>query len=445
MRWFFLKRILIGLIVMVFITYITLTISMDKGKALFILGISISIIFSFIIAILISITTGKEINNLNELTKRLASGDFSAKVTIGEKGSLREFAYSFNLMVEKMRMIFNDLSARTEELNIILSSIQEGVLVLNNKGQVLLYNDGFRKTFNIISAENRFYWEIIRDPNFGGIVERTIKEKNNFIEEISLKDKVFLCGANFLKNKEEIVITLYDITEIRNLEKIKRDFIANLSHELRTPLTSIKGFAESLDCEVTENGKHYLDIILRNTNRLINIVKDLLLLSELEGKDVALELQEVKLDILIDDVLKIFEQKAKEKNLEINFNPEENIPIIKGDPFKIEQMLINLLENAIKYTEKGYIDISLKQNDNNIIIEIQDTGIGIPESHLNRIFERFYVVDKSRSRKLGGTGLGLSIVKHIVLLHNGKIDVDSSYGLGTKFTIILPKSLGNTT
>ncbi len=443
MKWIFFTRIFIALLCIVFIVAITFSIlsSVAENEFVYLIGISVSIALSLIIAAIVSLSITHEIREINNSARRLASGDFSVRATIRLGSRLREFVESFNLMVERMETIFNELSAKKEELDSVLSSIQEGVLVINYKGRIILCNEGFKKTFNTASPEKRFYWEIVRDPTFGEIVEKVMKEKGNFVEEIAIGDKSFLCGANFLSYREEIVLTFYDITEIRNLEKIKRDFVANLSHELRTPLTSIKGFAESLEDEVTEDGEHYLDIIKRNTDRLVNIVKDLLLLSELETQDEAPMIEEVNLKNLINDVLSIFEQKAKTKNLDLKFNAEQEISIIKGDPFKLEQMLINLLENAIKYTEKGEISIYLKQDDEKVIIEIQDTGIGIPESHLARIFERFYVVDKSRSRKLGGTGLGLSIVKHIVLLHNGKIDVDSNYGAGTKFTLTLPNNL----
>ena len=236
--------------------------------------------------------------------------------------------------------------------------------------------------------------------------------------------------------------TLYDITTIKNLEKTKKDFVSNVSHELRTPLTAIKGFVETLqDTNSDDKNKHYLNIISRHTDRVIRIVNDLLLLSKLEGAPGNLELEKVNLKNLIENILKIFEQSLKEKKLALKFNASNSLPIINADPFKLEQVFINLIDNAIKYTERGEIAISLNSYNETVTIEIQDTGICIPQEHLSRIFERFYVVDSSRSRKLGGTGLGLSIVKHIVLLHNGKIDVKNIPGVGTNFVVSLPVSL----
>jgi two-component system phosphate regulon sensor histidine kinase PhoR len=237
------------------------------------------------------------------------------------------------------------------------------------------------------------------------------------------------------------MVIFHDITEIKNTEKIKKDFILNVSHELRTPLTAIKGFIESLGTEIDKKNLRYLDILKRNTERLINIVNDLLVLSELEDRETVLRLEDVDLNQLIEDIRKIFEQKLKEKKLNLKIQSADKHITVKADSFQLEQIFINLIDNAIKYTQKGGIVITVKQDKKYTTISIEDTGIGIPKENLTRIFERFYVVNKSRSRSLGGTGLGLSIVKHIVLLHNGKIDVESTLGKGTKFTISLPNNL----
>ena len=256
-------------------------------------------------------------------------------------------------------------------------------------------------------------------------------------EELELNDRIYLCSATFLEAREETIVIFHDITERKNVEKMKRDFVVNVSHELRTPLTAIKGYVETLEEEVDKKGRRYVEVIKRNTERLIAIVQDLLLLSELEEKE-SLEIEKVNIKEIVENVIRISEHKLKEKKLDFRVNIENDIPPLRADFFKLEQMFVNLIDNAIKYTEKGEISVSAKHDQEKIIIEIKDTGIGIPKEHLNRIFERFYVVDKSRSRKLGGTGLGLSIVKHIVILHKGKIDVESTAGAGTKFTVTLP-------
>jgi two-component system phosphate regulon sensor histidine kinase PhoR len=250
-----------------------------------------------------------------------------------------------------------------------------------------------------------------------------------------------MCSVTPLKGGEEIVSIFHDITEIKDIEKIKKDFVINVSHELRTPLTAIKGYAETLRKEVdTSPGKKYLEIVERNTNRLINIVNDLLLLSSLEEKAV-LELEDIDLRGFLENVIRIFDQRLKDKQLSLVIDVKENLPPIKADLFKLEQMLVNLLDNAVKYTDRGEITVSVDVHDKRVRIQVRDTGIGIPKDDIPRIFERFYVVDKSRSRKSGGTGLGLSIVKHIVLLHNGTIGIESALGKGTSVTVTLPTDL----
>jgi signal transduction histidine kinase len=226
--------------------------------------------------------------------------------------------------------------------------------------------------------------------------------------------------------------------KIKEVDQLKDKFISMASHELRTPLTAIKGFVETAEDEVSPEGKRYLGIIKRHTERLINIVEDLLQLSSLEEKSIKLEMSRINLKEILDNTLKVFETKAKQKNITITVEVQDNLQPINADHFRIEQMLINLIDNALKYTEKGKITVSLHQESKQTTVMVSDTGIGIAKEHIPYIFERFYVADKSRSRKLGGTGLGLSIVKHIVLLHKGTIQVESELNNGTRFTIALP-------
>ena len=381
-------------------------------------------------------------NPLKELvlaSKKLASGDFSTKVSFDRKDEVGELAESFNEMSEELKRVFDNLTLKQEELNSIISSLEEGLLVLDKNGKIILFNESFKRLVQI-NPEGKYWWEVLRIPEIGQLIKKAKEKKRISSEEIELAEKVFLGSFVFIPSKEELIIVFHDITELKILEKIKKDFVVNVSHELRTPLTAIKGYVETLEDEVKGDARYYLEIIKKHTERLINIVGDLLLLSELEEKGLTQITEEVNLKEIGKNVFKILEQKAKEKDLKLNLVCE-NEPVIKGDHFKLEQMFINLIDNAIKYTERGEVSVFLKQSDKEVVIKIKDTGIGIPKEHIDRIFERFYVVDKSRSKKLGGTGLGLSIVKHIVLLHNGKIDVKSTPDEGTEFTITFPADL----
>ena len=408
-----------------------------------IIKIAVIIVLILLIgAFLFSRNFSRPLNELAIASSKVAKGDFSAKVVLKSRNEIRELADSFNYMTDQINTLFTQLSHQKEELDSIISSINEGLCVIDKEGVISISNESFRKTVQNDSVKGKLYWEVLRKNRFDELIKKVRSEQNNIVDEIKLNSKIFLCSATFCSNKEDIVVTLHDITKIKNLENTKKDFVTNVSHELRTPLTAIKGFVETLqDTNNDDENQHYLNIINRHTDRVIRIVNDLLLLSKLEGTSDSLEWEKVNLKDLIENILKIFEHSLKEKNLVLKFNEDNNLPIIKADPFKLEQVFINLIDNAIKYTERGEVVISLSHNNETVIIEIEDTGICIPREHLPRIFERFYVVDSSRSRKLGGTGLGLSIVKHIVLLHNGKIEVKNIPGAGTSFVVTLPVNL----
>jgi len=392
-------------------------------------------------AFLISNSVVRPIRHLTLAAKKVASGDFSVRVFLKTKNELRVLADSFNRMNEEMEKMFLELGQQKEDLKSIIDSLQEGLLVLDKQGKVIRSNESFRKIIGNQAVEGKFYWEIMRNPRLSELLKKAGTEKTNFVEELKLGDRIFMCSVTLLKGGEEIVSIFHDITEIKDIEKIKKDFVINVSHELRTPLTAIKGYAETLRKEVdTAPGKKYLETVERNTDRLINIVNDLLQLSNLEEKAV-LELENIDLGGFLENTIRIFDQRLKDKQLSLVIDVKENLPSIKADRFKLEQMLLNLLDNAVKYTDRGEITVSMDVHGKRMHIQVRDTGIGIPKDDIPRIFERFYVVDKSRSRKSGGTGLGLSIVKHIVLLHHGTIDIESALSKGTTVTVTLPTDL----
>ena len=398
----------------------------------------IIVILSLLVAFIFSRSLTKPIKELVVASRKVAKGDFNVKVLLKNEDELKELSDSFNNMISQINELFTELSSQKDEMSRIISSMQEGFVVLDKNEIIKLCNENFKKIVSNKSIEGKHYWEVLKEPELNKLIDKIRNEKKSISERIEIYNKTFLCSITFLPIKQDIVVLLSDISKIIELEKVKKDFIVNISHELKTPLTAIKGFIETLEEEENIKNKDYVNIIRRHTDRLINIVNDLLFLSKLEEKDEKLEIEKVDMQELISKILKMFEQKLKSKNLRLKFEITDELLLISVDPFKIEQMFINLIDNAIKYTDEGEISISLERKDKSLKIEIKDEGIGIPKEHLPRIFERFYVVDKSHSRKLGGTGLGLSIVKHIILLHNGSIDVESSPGKGTKFIIILP-------
>lgn len=406
--------------------------------------LQISIIIALIalaVAFLFSRSLLVPIREVTAAARRLAGGDLNARVFLKRGDEIKELAGSFNDMAERISTLVTELSRQKEELNGIVDSIKEGLLVLDKGGKVLYFNDSFARFVQQPALEGKYYWEVLRNPQFFELIEKARRDGRSLTEEVNIGDRVYLSSVTFMPLRQELVSVLHDVTDIKNVERVKRDFVVNVSHELRTPLTAIKGFVETLEDEVSDPGKRYVDIIKRNTDRLINIVQDLLLLSELEEQG-ALHMEEIDVAQVLENILHIFDDRLREKHLSVKTDIGQGVPRIKADPFKLEQVFVNLIDNAIKYTEKGQIAVRISTTGSRVIIEVHDSGIGIPKQDLRRVFERFYVVDKSRSRKFGGTGLGLSIVKHIVLLHNGTIDVDSTPGSGTTFTVTLPVDPG---
>jgi two-component system phosphate regulon sensor histidine kinase PhoR len=330
------------------------------------------------------------------------------------------------------------LSKQKEGFNIILETINEAIWIQNSKGFIKTCNQGFLELTEQRSVKDQYFWNVIRENELYEICDEIYKNPQNITQEIKLKNQYFICSASYSTVTEETVFILYDITEIRQLEIIKRDFVLNVSHELRTPLTSLKGYLETLESELTDEQLAYVEVINRNTDRLINIVNDLLTLSRLEHLQ-NLEIEKININDFLQNIRSIFEYRLKKKKLELIFEIKAKNDNFQADHFKFEQVIINLIDNAIKYTDNGNITVSVFEKEDNLIFEISDTGNGIPAEHIPRLFERFYVVDKSRSRRMGGTGLGLSIVKHIINLHEGAIEVKSVIGEGTTFVISIPK------
>ncbi|MDW8055201.1 MAG: ATP-binding protein [Elusimicrobiota bacterium] len=391
-------------------------------------------------SLLISYSITKPIKQLITATRKISEGDLSVETSIKATGEIKVLVDNFNLMVSKIKKLLEDVSYERDRIKNIFSSIQEAVVLLDTDGKILLYNDKFKQLCKV-SPQDKYYFETLVASEFNEIIKKSIQTKENLVKEINVSEEVYLCSVSFISEKE-LVVLLYNITEHRDLQSIKKELILNIIHELKTPLTSIKGFSETLYDEVKNSEhKNYVERILFNTDRLVRIVNDLSTLSSLEQKNIELEITDVDLVELINFIEELFIEKIKQKKLEFIKELQTGLKPIKADRFHIEQLLINLVDNAVRYTDKGFIKIKISQNDKTTFLEIEDTGIGIPKEYHQRVFERFFVVDKARSRKTGGTGLGLAIVKHIVELHKGKIFLESQLGVGTKFKVVLNNEL----
>lgn len=393
---------------------------------------------ALLLALAFSRSLTRPVRETIDASGRLAAGDFEARVSTRHHGEFRSLAATFNATAAELGRQFVEIRERTEELGSVLASIREGLFVVDMDGRIVLANDAFRRLAGEAAPDGRLYFEVFRSSSLYDVLKRSHDARANATGEVTVNDRTFLCSVAFLPEIEKRVVTLQDLTEIRGLERIKKDFVTNVSHELKTPLAAIKGFVETLDGRVGEEARPALRAIERNTERLIAIVEDLLVLSELEERGPRLEKEPVDLGASAAAVLAIFEKTAAAKGLTLAIDTEPGLPAVPADPYQMERLLVNLVDNAVKYTEQGRVVLRLRRAGERLALEVSDTGPGIPEEHLPHIFERFYVVDKSRSRKTGGTGLGLSIVKHIVLAHAGSIDVASRPGEGTTFRITLP-------
>ncbi len=352
--------------------------------------------------------------------------------------------------LEIFKKRINILETENNRMHAILNSMVEGVIAVDKDSRVLWLNPTAERIFNISqnNAQGNIFLEVFPNNDIAEVISLVLKSGELVSKELTLIwpiQKVFQVNASPIfesKATSGCLLVIHDITEIRRLETMRRDFVANVSHELRTPLTSIKGFVETLlegAVEDKENSVNFLKIINTHVDRLNTLINDLLDLSHIESKEIVLKKDKFILAGLVNEVILGFKSQAKKKQIEISSALPEGLEIV-ADKSKIEQVFTNLINNAIKYNkEKGFVKIYSQQLADKIKIVVEDCGSGIPAKDIPRIFERFYRVDKARSRLLGGTGLGLSIVKHIVELHFGSVGVESTEGLGSEFWFILPQ------
>lgn len=403
--------------------------------------VRMSVLVFILMALALWIISGvlsRRLNSLIEAASEVAKGNFGVRLHFESNDELKVLADSFNDMTSQIKFLFDELNSEKQELKTLMESMQEALCVIDENDKVVYANDTFQQLVNQNNVFERSYWEFLRDSHIDDLVKKIRIERNKVLDEINIFNKVYLLSGQFFPNRNQTILLFSDISEIKTAEAIKKNLVSNVSHELRTPLTSIRGFVETLKSEETDPEHiNYLEIIERNTSRLENIVKDLLELSSLEDGEIQLTYELIEVGELVKNVIILFESKLKEKDLKLTTDIQDDLQF-EGDYFKMEQVLINLIDNAVKYTEQGEVTVRGYSEDARVMIEVSDTGYGIPPRYQTRIFERFYVVDKSRSRKQGGTGLGLSIVKNIVILHNGEIHVDSQLGEGTTFKISLP-------
>lgn len=384
--------------------------------------------------------------------ERFAKGELKSRLYVSHLDEVGELAQSLNRVAVQLEERVRTAVGQRNELEAVLSSMTEGILVLDDEQRVVRVNDAASRLLGASSetSTGRSVQEVVRNIQLQELIAATIREGADRSAEISMHidgERIVHTYTRILTDAEErhtgMLVVLHDVTHVRRLENVRKDFVANVSHELKTPITSIKGFVETLlegAAENPEDRQRFLQIIARQSERLNLIVEDLLTLAKIEqGQDRSeVSVSEVVLRRVLEAVLKDNERTAQAKNLSLSMNCSEHLRVSINESL-FQQAVNNLVDNAVKHTDGGgQIGIEVQQGEKEILVSVRDTGSGIEKIHLPRLFERFYRVDKSRSRALGGTGLGLAIVKHIVQVHGGSITVESTPGQGSCFSIHLP-------
>lgn len=408
----------------------------------YMLIIIITIIISTVFAIKLSNIIVKPIKDLEFTTSMISKGELQRRVNVKSNDELGHLGKTFNHMAEQLQVTIKDSLEKQNRMEAILKSMESGVVAVDKKNRIIMTNPYADKLFglngnmigqNLMDSIRDFEIEDIFNMDSDDYKEINVLWPKERILRIRTADII----NNDLKHIGKVAV-VQDITDIKKLENIRSNFVANVSHELKTPLTSIKGFAETLKYVQDEQKRiKFLNIIDEEAERLTRLINDILTLSDIEAG------MEKKADIfdasdIVSNVYNLMKNTADTK--EINLNIIENAAFkLNGDKDEFKQMLINLVDNAIKYSENGAsVSIAASLQPDSYILYVQDTGVGIPEKNISRLFERFYRVDKARSRANGGTGLGLAIVKHIVMNFNGNIKVESEIGKGSKFIIKIP-------
>ena len=416
-------------------------------------GILAGLILTVLLAMKFSSSLTHPINELNMVSREISRGNYSKRVSVKSTDELGQLAGTFNEMAEELEKSMADLKDKNIKFDSIMNSMTNGFIAVDRKQKIILINEIACRFLEIEYDEaitGKSLIDVIRNHKINKIFLRTVESNESSVHEVSIslpEEKIFRIYANPIMSTESPdsnsggILSIMDITNIKKLEQIRTDFVSNVTHELKTPLTSIRGFVETLRSGAIHDGEvadKFLEIIDIEAERLYMLINDILQLSEIETKQKDSNIATHDFGSIINEIFSILQGAADKKNVALSCEIEGNISITANRD-RIKQMLINLIDNAIKYNiENGSVKVRAWKTEGRIVLSVKDTGIGIAQQHLARIFERFYRVDKGRSRNMGGTGLGLSIVKHIVNLYNGDVKVESQPGRGSEFIIQLP-------
>jgi two-component system phosphate regulon sensor histidine kinase PhoR len=409
-----------------------------------------------VVSLLFSRVFAARVERLKDFSRRVAAGDFRPLPAENPRDELSDLALALNNTAAQMDETIRSLSGERNRSSAILRSMVEGVAVIDAQERLVFCNRAFSEILSLDSAgsEGHPVIEVVRNSELLGLIRRALQGEEGLQSNIAMgivQQRSFSVTAAPVKPLEAgaaaekpsgAVVVLHDVSELRRLERVRQDFVANVSHEFKTPLTAIQGFAETLlagALEDPQNNRRFLEIMRSHAARLARLTDDLLKLARIEAGKLEVAFQPVSVAELLESCSATTVLKASRKQISFTVKVPPGLPSVLGDPGLLHDLLQNLLDNAIQYTpEGGQIDVSATAEVREAVITVTDTGIGIPLADQERIFERFYRVDAARSREAGGTGLGLSIAKHIVEAHGGRLWVESAVGRGSKFFVAIP-------
>jgi two-component system phosphate regulon sensor histidine kinase PhoR len=423
------------------------------------LGFLVASAVGLLLAFAFSRRLSRRVKRLVEFSGQVAEGVFPQNF-FGKSGrdEIHRLERHLNDMSEKIRQNVQQVIAEKEKANSILRGMMEGVLVIDPKGRVLVINEQAQKMFNLSpdrDIRGASILELSRHPEMKKLIEQILVfdfTSERYSRQVELHEgRWFRVNAVSLRNNQSStygsILVFHDITEVKQLERMRSDFVANVSHELRTPLTAIRGYAETL-CQTPPDdpadAQHFLSIIEKHAERLSRLTEDLLTLSDLESGKIEIDFNPVDIKRVVQSVSEVFSDAANKKQVTLEQVIEQGLPAVMGDVDRLQQLLINLVDNAVKYTPvNGTVTvkaqrITINSSIDAVELSVIDTGTGIPEHAIPRLTERFYRVDKARSRELGGTGLGLAIVKHIAQAHGAQLKIESALHKGTMVSVLLP-------
>jgi two-component system phosphate regulon sensor histidine kinase PhoR len=404
----------------------------------------LALLLALLLAVVVAQTVSTRLKRIVHFAERISEGDLTTRIAEDSYDEIAQVATALDRTARQLEESFSVLQESRVQLEALLNSMNDGVVAVSAELRVLWANHAMADLVHQPVRVGTPIIELVRHPDFLNTLQAALnsRRRESAIVPALLGLKAFSVTAEPLPDGG-VVSVLHDISEIERTEKTRRDFIANVSHELRTPLTSIRGYAETLlDSEEPVNGntREFLQIIRRNAERMGRLTEDLLVLARVESGEEKLDLQPYLPKRMLDESASALQENARAAGVELAIDQAPDMPVM-ADAYAIQQVLANLISNALRYAQSGKkIVLGAKEQRSHVEFFVRDAGPGIPSEHLPRIFERFYRVDKARSRETGGTGLGLAIVKHIVLNHGGTVRVESAIGHGSTFFFTLTKA-----